>query len=76
MRSPTMGDTRAFRLYGDCALQRAGLKPARRCPWSADAAWKPTSSRGSQAPRGDGRRVRRDRHLRAFSRDLDARAPR
>jgi len=27
-------------------------------------AWKPTSSRGSRAPRGDGRRVARDRHMR------------
>ena len=39
MRSPTMGDTRAFRLNWNCALRRADLKPARRCPWSADAAW-------------------------------------
>jgi hypothetical protein len=38
--------------------------PARRCPWSTDAGLKPTSNRGSQAPRGDGRRVTRDRHLR------------
>ena len=25
-----------IRVVLDCALQRAGMMPARRCPWSAD----------------------------------------
>jgi len=35
-------------------------------------AWKPTSSRGSQAPRGDGRRVRRRRLPRSESRENES----
>jgi len=35
-------------------------------------AWKPTSSRGSQTPRGDGRRVRRRRLPRSESRENES----
>ena len=39
-------------------------------------ALKPTSNRGSHAPRGDGRRVDSDRQLQAFRRGMDSHAPR
>ena len=50
-------------LCWDCALRRADLESARRCPWSADEGCCRHRPAGSQAPRGDGRRVARDRHM-------------
>jgi hypothetical protein len=75
-RSPWNSPRRATHDYS-CLL---GLRaPTRRLGVGASMsverrmrAWKPTSSRGSQAPRGDGRRVRRRRLPRSESRENES----
>ena len=73
---PPEGRLMTIRVCWDCALRRADLESARRCPWSADEGCCRHRPAGSRAPRGDGRRVARDRHMQAFGRDMDAQAPR